>query len=292
MGGEINSRLRRNAVTYFGCKAARTVQASHGEPDPHELHDGMVLLEKLFTWVVEMNRLVRKQKRVSKSKQCFVSDCSFKLEWNRHCRQTLKQNTRLSTEVLQADITTDVMVNTIENMATKWNSLEDHWHTQSGFLLWHTAKQRKDVLEVVEVRAFNEFGEILKKFVEVEIEIAEYEDKGIDQDADLAELQWPVGDSVNWIVDIQEQLDLIRGNPDWSDGSGLQLSPAIVACVDLLTVCTNAKCEAENNGDIDGDYWQDRMPFSLEDDWFTWNDEKHSTDENFLEIKKSFEAYE
>ena len=41
MGGEINSRLRRHAVTYFGCKAARTVQASHGEPDPHELHDGI-----------------------------------------------------------------------------------------------------------------------------------------------------------------------------------------------------------------------------------------------------------
>ena len=41
MGGEINSRLRRHAVTYFGCRAARTVQARHDQPDPPELDEGI-----------------------------------------------------------------------------------------------------------------------------------------------------------------------------------------------------------------------------------------------------------
>ncbi len=41
MGGEINSRLRRHAVTYFGCTAARTVHAGHAEHDPPELDEAI-----------------------------------------------------------------------------------------------------------------------------------------------------------------------------------------------------------------------------------------------------------
>ena len=189
---------------------------------------------------------------------------------------------------------TDAMPEVLQAMAMKWKDLDEKWETQLGFLLWHTYERRRAALEAVELRAFQQLGLSIKKCVEDEIEIEEYDEHGVEEDADLEAFEWPGGESVNWIVDGMGNMDLIRGCCDELDVHlQIKTSPAMSVCAEILDMCIKAKVDVNSTGDPDGEFWKDKLPYSLDSGWFRWNDEKHEAYEayeGFTKHKESIEA--